>query len=59
MCPFITTMKKKVKVPIRYNPHLPNEAHRAEQWAGGRVERNRKKYNRKAKHKGLDFERSL
>lgn len=42
--------KEGFKVKLAYTPHLPNEAHRAEQWSGGRVERNRKKYTRKSKH---------
>lgn len=49
-------MKKKTKYKIQGNKmiilptaHLPNEAHRAERWAGGRVEKNRKKYTRKEK----------
>lgn len=35
---------------------LPNEAHRAERWAGGRVVRNRKKYTRKGKGNNLPFD---
>lgn len=43
--------KEGFKMKIEYNPHLPNEAHRAEKWSGGTVQRNRKKYNRKNKSK--------
>ena len=57
-------MKKKYKLEgnkiiIPYTPHLPNEAHRAERWSGGRIERNRKKYTRKSKHKGLGLDISI
>lgn len=48
--------KNKKDIPTKYNPHLPNEAHRAAQWAGGTVTRNRKTYRRKLKHKGLPLE---
>lgn len=45
-------MKTKViKIEIPKWTSLPNEAHRAEKWSGGRVHRNRKKYTRKEKHK--------
>ena len=47
------------KLVVKYTAHLPNEAHRAEKWAGGRVEKNKKKYRRKAKSNNLDFERSI
>ncbi len=40
---------------VKYKP-LPNEAHRAERWSGGRVQRNRKKYTRKSKYKNLPLE---
>lgn len=54
-------MKHKPKegfvMKLEYTPHLPNEAHRAEKWAGGQVQRNRKKYTRKSKHKSLPLEK--
>lgn len=54
-------MKHKPKegfvMKLEYTPHLPNEAHRAEKWAGGQVQKNRKKYTRKSKHKSLPLEK--
>ena len=41
--------KQKKKIELKFNPHLPNEFHRAAKWAGGRVFRNKKKYTRKGK----------
>lgn len=42
--------KEGFKIKIEYNPHLPNEAHRAEKWSGGKIQKNRKKYSRKSKN---------
>lgn len=47
-------MKEK-KVKTKYKS-LPNEFHRQERWSGGRVQRNRKKYTRKNKHKSKRFD---
>lgn len=43
-------MKKKIKNK-RKKAGIPNEWHRAEKWSGGRIQRNKKKYTRKDKHK--------
>lgn len=48
--------KEGFTVKIEYTPHLPNEAHRAAKWAGGKVEKNKKKYTRKSKHKSLPLD---
>jgi hypothetical protein len=50
--------KEGFTIKIEYTPHLPNEAHRAAKWEGGKVQRNRKKYTRKGKLKGLPLERT-
>lgn len=34
---------------------MPNEAHRAEKWSGSHVQKNKKKYNRKAKYKNQEI----
>lgn len=48
------TIKPK-KISESYKP-LANEDHRAHRWAGGTVEKNRKKYTRKDKYKNRRYE---
>lgn len=46
--------QKRIKQPL--SSKAPNPWHRAERWAGGIVERNRKKYTRKKKHKEVTYD---
>lgn len=38
----------------KYNPHLPNEAHRKARWSRALIIKNRKQYSRKKKHKSKE-----
>lgn len=45
--------KNQLTAKERASRAMPDSMHRAEKWSGGIIYRNRKKYNRKTKHKNL------